>query len=239
MILAIDAGNTRIKWGVFENKWLAQGEIAHDQIATLSEVCKDYKPQQAVISNVAGNEIKQALQQHLQLGTLWVNASKQSCGVTNSYQTPEQLGSDRWAALIACWQLKKAACVVVSVGTAVTIDALSSNAEFLGGLIVPGLRLMQTTLAVNTAKLALLEGTHQTFPQNTGDAIYSGSLQAIAGAVLQMHSDLKNREKTAPLLLLTGGDALQLQPLLADKGAKVVENLVLDGLIHLHKEQRA
>lgn len=250
-VLAIDAGNTRIKWGVYQDKWLANGAFAlysiDGEIDALPELCRNFGVKQAVVSNVAGAEIRLAIQKQLdvmELDSMWVAASAQSCGVKNSYKVPHQLGSDRWAALIAAWQLKHAACVVVNAGTAITIDALTDEGVFMGGMILPGLYLMRTALAANTNGLGKVSGEQDSgmltlFPQNTGDAMISGAIQAISGAVVQMHSTLADYEKTAPHLLLTGGDTPALLAALADNApvdVEIVEHLVLEGLILIYKE---
>ncbi|HEY7986259.1 MAG TPA: type III pantothenate kinase [Methylophilaceae bacterium] len=241
-VLAVDAGNTRIKWGVYQDRWLANGAFAHDSMDLLPGLCSQFAVKQAVISNVAGTEVRLALQKQLdamELSSMWIAAGKESCGVKNSYKIPHQLGSDRWAALIAAWQLKHAACVVVNAGTAITIDALAGDGVFMGGMILPGLYLMRASLAENTAELEQVSGTLTLFPQNTGDAMMSGAIQAIGGAMVQMHDTLSVHEKTAPHLLLTGGDASTLYDALADKAPEnieIVENLVLEGLILIYKE---
>ncbi len=242
-VLAIDAGNTRVKWGVYQDKWLANGAVAHDALEGLPELCSRFGVKQAVVSNVAGTGIRLAVQKQLDvmaLDSMWVSAGARSCGVENSYKVPHQLGSDRWAALIAVWHMTQAACVVVNAGTAVTIDALTAEGVFKGGLILPGLNLMRASLAANTAGLEQVSGTFTLFPQNTGDAMVSGAIQAICGAVVQMHRALADDEKSAPRLLLTGGDTPALLAALsgnAPVAAECVEHLVLDGLIRIYKER--
>jgi type III pantothenate kinase len=236
VILAIDAGNTRIKWGVYDGGWLEQGAVAHDSLPALDQ----YHPslRQAVISNVAGPEVGATIlswiAQH-EIPGYWVTAQAQACGVTNGYSQPAQLGSDRWAALVAAWHLKQSACVVVSAGTALTVDALSSRGEFLGGLIVPGFAMMQQSLTANTAGVAAAGGRLVDFPLTTGDAVQSGALQAMAGAVERMQARLAVREKSKPHLLLAGGDAPVLKAALSGAG-EIVDNLVLDGLVLLAGE---
>jgi type III pantothenate kinase len=125
--------------------------------------------------------------------------------------------------------------VVVSAGTALTVDALSSRAEFLGGLIVPGLSMMKAALAANTAGVGPIDGQMREFPASTGDAVHSGALRAMAGAVEYICETLARREGTAPVLLLTGGDAEALQATLSGVG-EIVDNLVLEGLVLIAKE---
>lgn len=240
MILAIDAGNTRIKWGVHDGRgWSAQGVVGRDEAAQLAAGLRALPGiRQAVISNVAGTECRAALQKVLdQMGIAvrWVEAEAQACGVSNGYANPEQLGSDRWVALIAAWHSRQAACVVACAGTALTVDALSSRGRFLGGLIVPGLTMMKTALATNAAGLALHDGQLREFPATTGDAVHSGALRAMAGAVDRMRASLAACEGAEPLLLLAGGDAEPLQAALSGAG-EIVDNLVLEGLVMIAKD---
>jgi type III pantothenate kinase len=240
MILAIDAGNTRIKWGVHDGAgWLGQGVVRRDEVAHLAALLPDFpEVQQAVIASVTGAEADAALQAILDQRCIkpqWVKATAQACGVSNGYAYPEQLGCDRWAALIAAWKLKQAACVVASAGTALTVDALSSRGEFLGGLIVPGLAMMKEALSANTAGVSQLDGNLREFPATTGDAVHSGVLKAMTGAVEQMAASLEKREGSRPQLLLSGGDAAALQAALAGTG-EIVDNLVLEGLVLISKE---
>lgn len=237
MILAIDAGNTRIKWGVYDGSWLAQGVAG---LAELPVLIQQYPLlRQAVVSNVAGPQVDaniQALLEQHEIAIQWVSSQAQACGVTNGYAKPAQLGSDRWAALVAAWHLKQSACVVASAGTALAVDALSSRGEFLGGLILPGFTMMQQVLAANTAGVAAIDGHLEDFPKTTGDAVHSGALHAMAGAVERMQAMLAAREGTVPQLLLAGGDAPALQEVLSGAG-EIVDNLVLEGLILLAGER--
>jgi type III pantothenate kinase len=242
-LLAIDAGNTRIKWGVYQHdECLGSGALEHGKVNSLAELCVRYPIRQAVVSNVAGADVRHALEKLLkamELDALWVTATQHACGVSNSYHVPQQLGSDRWASLIAAWQRDHRACVIVNAGTAITIDALSGEGIFMGGLILPGLHLMKSALEENTAQLEQVSGTLTLFPQSTSDAMYNGAIMAIIGAVVQMLETLQKFEGVPPLLLLSGGDALILRPLLADKVAltlDIVDNLVLEGLVLLHRE---
>lgn len=155
-------------------------------------------------------------------------ARTEQCGVRNGYREPERLGSDRWAALIAARRQEHGPCLVVSCGTATTVDALSVDGEFLGGLILPGLALMQRSLSSNTAQLGMERGTAQDFPRTTADAIRSGVLQATLGAVRHQFELLQARQGEA-VCLLTGGAADELQAHL-DLPLVRVENLVLKGL---------
>ena len=158
----------------------------------------------------------------------FVTATAAQCGVRNGYQQPERLGSDRWAALIAAWNHVQGACLVVNCGTATTVDAISSQGEFLGGLILPGVSLMQHSLATNAAQLRAEQGMLQDFPRNTADAIHSGMLCATLGAIRHQF-DLLQARCGAIRCLLGGGAAGVVQPHL-DLPLERVDNLVLKGL---------
>lgn len=237
MILAIDAGNSRVKWGLYhQEEWLAQGSVSNADLAELPVQWTAHPPPEvAVISNVAGSSMASALELLLQSGpqkTYWVTPQKEQCGVTNGYVNPGQLGSDRWAALIAARDRVPTSCVVVSSGTALTVDALTAEGHFLGGFIVPGLRLLERTLAENTAAISLGAGRFHAFPDNTADACHSGALAALSGAVERMRRQLMQETGTDCPCLVSGGDAPLLLPLLASPVLHV-ENLVLEGLIRI------
>lgn len=237
MILAVDAGNSRIKWGLRDgDAWAAVGAVPTGDAAALSDVWMNLPhPTKAVVSNVGGEEIRTRLDQALaplRGQVLWTHASNEQCGVKNGYRTPSQLGSDRWAALIGAHSLTEAPCVTVCAGTALTADALDSDGRFLGGIIVPGLRLMESALVENTAALGPSEGRFAPFPDNTADAMRSGALLALAGAVERMLTQLEKQTGRVPACIVSGGDARTLLPLLPPQ-TQHVENLVLEGLIRI------
>jgi type III pantothenate kinase len=157
----------------------------------------------------------------------FVAAQAELCGVRNLYDQPEQLGSDRWAALIAAWHQVRRACLVVNCGTATTIDALSAQGEFIGGLILPGLTLMQQSLSQGTAQLSVSKGVVQNFPRNTADAIASGVLRATLGAIEHQFTLLQVDGEA--VCILTGGAADPLMHFL-QMPVQFEKNLVLKGL---------
>lgn len=257
-LLAIDAGNTRTKWALFDatGEVICQGVCANTDLASVEFLPKNTPCKQAIISNVAGAEVAQLLIekcQFLGLTITWAKASRLACHVKNNYANPSQLGTDRWTALIAAWSLYQASCVVVNLGTAVTIDALVSTndgAEFLGGLILPGLKLLQQILVNRTRDIASgvasKLGEIQRFPTNTADAIHTGAYLAISGAIAEMVEKLQDHLgiKEQVIIVLSGGDASLFLPLLAvkfntDAVKRVVQhdNVVLKGLYLLEREQ--
>lgn len=234
-VLAIDAGNTRIKWGWADAAgWLRQGWVDTAAAATLmSEWLEHESADRVVISNVAGGTVRDALScavARLSQRPEWLTAAPSRCGVRNSYADPAQLGSDRWAGLIGAWHLHGTACVVVNVGTTMTVDALSGEGVFLGGCIVPGPDLMRASLARNTAQLTAADGVYCYFPDKTVDAIASGIVNALAGAVERMLRHMEDAGTGTPLVVLSGGSGYLLEGRLSAR-TTLVDNLVLEGLL--------
>lgn len=229
MILCLDAGNSRLKYGLFDGDgWRKQGALSHkDFDALLAEL--PAKPTRIVACNVAGEAVRlriEALAGRLNLPLDWLTSSAAACGVSNGYDNPAQLGADRWAALIAARALHEGPCVAVMAGTATTIDALDGSGLFRGGLILPGLSLMRAALARNTADLPHAAGHYRPHPTNTDDAIVSGAIHATLGAIERMRAALGVETPC----LLSGGAASELAPQL-NAPDRLIDNLVLEGLV--------
>lgn len=229
MILCLDAGNSRLKYGLrSDDRWLAQGAIDYDAVDALLRTLPAV-PERILACNVAGTAARESIEGLAATADVtleWFASAATSCGVRNGYDRFAQLGADRWAALIGARSLHPGACVVVMAGTATTIDVLDHTGLFRGGLILPGLHLMQSALARNTADLPHARGSFRELPAtNTDDAIVSGALHATLGAVTRMRSTLGN----VATCLLSGGAAPALAPCI-EAPLKQVENLVLEGL---------
>lgn len=227
-VLCIDAGNTRLKWGLREDgRWIAQG-------TRLDAI--EARPVRILACNVAGDAPRRAIESFAAgagLAVEWVHSRAAQCGVTNGYDHPEQLGADRWAALIGARRLHGGDSLVVMSGTATTIDVLGADGGFRGGLILPGLTLMRDALAGGTANLPTAAGEFAVLPRNTFDAIASGALQATAGAIERMARIIEDGRD--PLCLISGGGAAALagvSPRLSF-AHRLVDNLVLEGLATL------
>jgi type III pantothenate kinase len=233
-LLAIDAGNSRIKWGLAEeDAWLERGAVATASAGDLEQALGHVTlPQRVVVSNVAGDRIAASIVAAVRrfgVAPINVTGRAEQCDVRSSYADPHQLGPDRWASLIGARARYDGPCVVVNAGTTMTVDALSSEGVFLGGFIVAGYGVMRGALAANTARLVLQEGRFSFFPDNTGDAIASGALNGLAGAIDRMARYMSEVGEGEPAVMLSGGDADLIAPLLSQR-VEVVDNLVLEGL---------
>lgn len=235
MILLVDAGNTRIKWRVIETGPgagpVAEGVVAHEEIGSLHGVFRLHPRLRRLVGcNVAGPEVAGRIAELAAAAGLvpeWLTPTARCCGVRNLYDDPAHLGADRWAALIGARRVHAGAALVVTAGTATTMDLLAADGAFLGGLILPGVDLMQRALAMRTAQLPLASGRFSPTPRNTADAIHTGCLQAQAGAVERMFRQLAGQP--GALCLLGGGAADSFAELL-EIPVQRIDNLVLVGL---------
>jgi type III pantothenate kinase len=229
-----------MKWALVQGtgvdaNWLAHGHCELEEIGTLSRTHwrRFVAPDRIVGSNVAGEAVRRRVEDEITrwgVDIEWIVAQEHECGVKSGYDKPSLLGSDRWAALVAARQrIPDQPCLVITVGTAVTMDCLDVNGTFLGGLILPGFRLLLDALESGTAGLRVPPGEFQDFPTNTSNALMSGGIHALAGAAQRMVTQLTARAGSAPYVLLAGGAAIKLAPYL-DFAFEHTDNLVLEGL---------
>ncbi|HEV7577482.1 MAG TPA: type III pantothenate kinase [Caldimonas sp.] len=251
--LAVDVGNTRLKWALYAMPapgavMLAHGAVFLEAIDELAEgQWRDLPtPSSMLGSIVAGEGIRRRAEEQLDIWDVeprWVVSSAAACGVVNGYDHPTRLGVDRWVALIGARHriLARGAprpILVVMVGTAVTVDALDAEGRFLGGLILPGFGLMLRALEMGTAGLKAPTGEAVDFPTNTSDALMSGGSDAIAGAVERMHRKLLKRTGQEPALVMSGGAAVKLASI-SDLRFESVETLIFEGLLQLQSKKLA
>ena len=237
MILAVDAGNSRVKWALHDGRsFVREGRVTHADLDALDAQWASLPaPSSVVIANVAGDQIGQRLRTFCarwQTAPRWASSVRSQAGVSNCYDEPSQLGVDRWAALIGARRFCSDACVVVNAGTATTIDALGAQGAFIGGIIVPGFDLMHESLASNTARLSAEHGDFTPFPRMTRDAITSGAIQALCGAVERMRDAMLTAGHREPVLIFSGG-AGELVARHMGKPVRIVDKLVLEGLVQI------
>ena len=245
-ILVLDVGNTRLKWGVYggmerDAPLLAHGAMLLEEVDQLRHALGPLeRPERVIGCVVAGAVVTARVCAELDalgLHCNWISAQAEQCGVRNGYAVPALLGADRWAALIGARQrLPQRAVLIVSVGTAVTMDCLSRDGHFIGGIILPGFGLMLKALEMGTAGLRVPEGEIRDFPTSTSDALMTGGALAIAGAARQMHAQLSRVDSGEVAVLLTGGAAPKLHDALGLPHAHV-EHLVFEGLLCIAAER--
>lgn len=239
MILLVDAGNTRIKWRIVSGCELqASGAVLTTQVATLEPAWCAYPLRGAVLSCVADAAARAGLVRlmaTLDIVARWVQPVREQYGLTNLYDTPEQLGADRYAALIAAARLQQRDCVVVGAGTATTVDMLGRNGVFLGGVIIPGADLMRAALLGGTGEVEARmrqvgsSATPTALPRDTDTAVAMGIALAQAGVVKAMCERMPGAPDQQPLVILTGGARDRLRGWLSNEVIEI-EDLVLEGL---------
>lgn len=248
MTLLLDAGNSAVKWALLVGDgFAATGRVLHrggaDVAAALSQAWQTLPaPTRAVGCSVAGAAVMEATERAARsrglAGVEWLRSQAAFRGavtLVNGYRDPQQLGADRWHALLgARARLPGDSLVVANAGTATTVDCLRATdvaARFVGGCIAPGVRLMLESLARGTAGLPLAQGEPAPFPDTTDSAIVTGVLDAQAGLVERVWRRFAATLDRPPRLLLAGGHAELLAGRLPAETAPVIEhNLVLRGL---------
>ena len=252
-LLALDVGNTRLKWALYDTprvgaKLLGHGAQFLENIEKLAEGdwSRLAQPKWVLGCVVAGDAVRRRVEQQLEMWDVhpqWVVSSTAEAGLTNGYDHPGRLGADRWVAMIGARQHVLATgaprpCVVVMVGTAVTVDALDTEGRFLGGLILPGHGIMLRALEGGTAGLRVPTGEVVDFPTNTSDGLTSGGTYAITGAMERMHRHLAARCGETPVTLMTGGAAWKVAPWLPIEH-ELVDSLIFDGLLAMQSHRLA
>lgn len=223
MILLLDIGNTRLKWGWLRDDTLTgSGAVTHsgDVATVIDALAGAPRPERVAAACVAGRQMAEALRAWA--STAWavdiefVRASAAAAGVLNGYSEPERLGIDRWVAAVGAFRQSGRAVCVVDCGSAITFDAVDAGARHLGGLIIPGLRLMRHALNQGTADLPLVDDRPvELFANGTVTAISSGTVLAAAAAVDKIASRMAAECGADTELWLTGGDAPRLLPYLS------------------------
>ncbi|HZF14826.1 MAG TPA: type III pantothenate kinase [Steroidobacteraceae bacterium] len=244
MNLLIDIGNSRIKWA-----WSDAGRVATDQISLAhgGEVGGEWlklatsaglRPERILVSNVAGARMAETLvrlsREAFSVSPDFAAVAAAAAGVTCAYRDPSQLGVDRWLAVIGAWTRAKRAVCVLDCGTATTVDAVDGDGLHLGGVILPGLDLMEDALLKRTSDISRVIGVAARaqatlFADNTAAAVRNGAAFATAALTERAATELERRSAGTPVIYVTGGNATRVAPCLL-RAHEVVPDLVLQGL---------
>lgn len=235
MKLLLDLGNTRLKWAmVAADSWTARGAVAWDEdiSAALAQAWRTLERPQRVLgaSVVDGSretQLERAVAESFERSVEWVRTPAEACGVRNAYAEPQRLGVDRFLAMVAARAAGQAPCVLAGIGTALTLDALAADGRHLGGLIAPGPLLMQQSLLGATVRVrSERHGVVRDIADNTADAVTSGCWQAVAALIERFAANVARQAGSPQHLLLDGGDAADLLPLLG-----IPAELTADGVL--------
>lgn len=244
--LAIDIGNTRLKWALYPHARPGAHPVAAgvEFLENIDRLADQHwatlpKPGRMLGCSVAADAVKRRVEEQMEelwdVPAHWVVASAAEAGVINGYDHPTRLGADRWVAMIGARHRMLAEgperpMVVVMIGTAVTVEAVDPYGRFLGGLILPGHGIMLRALESGTAGLHVPTGEVRQFPTNTSDALTSGGTYAIAGAIERMVQHVQRHCGAAPACYMTGGAGWKMAPHMSVP-FELVDSLIFDGLL--------
>ena len=220
MLIAIDIGNTKINIGFFtESGLLVQKMDAHPLLSTekyiaianrfIKENNIENPPEGIIISSVVPGHtrvLRKALKGLTGKEPLIVSC-KLRTGLKFNIPNPEKLGADRIANAAGAYECYKCPVAVVDFGTATTISIVDKKATYIGGAIMPGIRLMNESLAQGTSKLSEvhLKPPVSALGNNTVRCIQSGLFYGTAGAVERILSEIEKEAAIKLKFVITGG----------------------------------
>jgi type III pantothenate kinase len=238
MNLLIDCGNSFIKWALAtDESFIIESSCPSKEVLSLHDIWKRYDaPVRVIVSNVAGesiaSEIRKIVTSLWELDVEFIVSSKNCCGLTNSYHKPEQLGIDRWMAMVAAYQMTHSTVIVIDCGTAVTIDLVNEKGLYLGGVIMPGLSSAFQSLGADTDAVGVISDTEtftRTTAQSTEEAVQAGVLYGLAGGIERVVREHELLADKAASVFITGGDTESLTPYM--RISTILQtDLVLQGL---------
>ncbi|WP_328984009.1 type III pantothenate kinase [Thiorhodovibrio winogradskyi] len=224
MQLLIDIGNTSIKWALWDGTALSEMQRARHHGALPIDLLAAWEALESVhqvrICHVGPDAVKSAVT-HI-ARTLWqqtpefmvVDPSRSPVRI--AYTDPSRLGIDRWLSLCAAHQLYPGPKLIMHIGTAITYDALLGDGQHLGGHILPGIEALRDSL-LNTTQIPPQDRSDPNnglWGNNTGQCIAAACLHAPAALADRLWHQLRKQTTTTPRLLITGGDAERISPLL-------------------------
>lgn len=248
MKLLVDIGNSRVKWAfAVADRFVDQGEASGDVEGSLGVMLGSrYEPEEIRVANVAGadsgNRIAAILRERFRIRPVFAGSAAVGAGIRNGYNDPGQLGIDRWLALCGAFSRYKAPVCVVDAGTATTLDLITVDGRHKGGLILPGIEMMQQALLRGTGNLARLSASADpgldgrlhaaglssghvesriVLGRETAAAIRYGGLQATACLARQCMDELcadPSVDSVPGVLVVTGGAAPVLRAALLRLG---------------------
>lgn len=253
MLLAIDAGNTNIKLGLFQGaELLANWRLATDRSRTADEYGNDVrglfagmdvKQVEAIVITCVVPQLHDTLrvmsERYLELTPLFVDHTTKT-GLTILYDNPSELGADRIVNAVAAVEKYGAPCVVIDFGTATTFNAINSKREYLGGIIAPGLMTAADALFARAARLprVAIERPKKVIATSTIEAMKSGLFYGYGSLVDGLIERMLEEMEETPKVIATGGLA-ELMEHASRYKYQIDENLTLDGLRIVYELNKA
>jgi type III pantothenate kinase len=244
MLIAIDIGNSSINIGFFTKTGLFVLKIAtwplkppSEYSLILNRFIKEKniykKPKGVIISSVVPGhtEVLAEACKGLKPEDLLIMSPEIKTGLVYGIPKPEELGSDRIANAVAAYGLFKDSVAVVDFGTATTISIVGRGANYMGGAILPGVGLMNKSLAKGTSKLSeiFLSLPLSALGINTSGCIQSGIFYGSAGAIERLLQEIEKEVGFGLKIVVTGGYGGMISRFL-QREHTVRPNLTLEGL---------
>ncbi|HEY3497728.1 MAG TPA: type III pantothenate kinase [Polyangiaceae bacterium] len=251
MLLAIDIGNTHIKFGLFAGKKLEHKiRLVTDQQRTEDEygvLLVQALAQRGLVPESVDSAIVASVVPELTDGIVamvrrlfgrepLVLGPGLKTGMPILYDSPREVGPDRIADAVAAYERFHGAAIVVDFGTATTFNCISPKGEYLGGVIVPGIRVALDALLAAAAKLSRAELTEppRVLGRNTAHALQSGAVHGSASLVDGLVERLEAELGFPCEVIATGGLATVIAKH-SKKIGSVAPDLTLEGLRILHE----
>jgi type III pantothenate kinase len=244
-VLLVDIGNTRIKWVRLHGARLGRSQAAvHSGWGSATYYRRLFgrgaHPTRLWVTSVAGPRVDQALAaaaRRAGVPPTFVTVPRSGGGVKVGYLEPWRLGSDRFVAAVGAHELfPRSPVCVVGVGTAMTIDLLGGDGRHRGGVIIPAPDLMVDTLLTRTHGIQRRaqggrpgRAAARLFARSTRAGLEQGARYAAAALIDRAVEEAYALLMRRPLVVLTGGQAAVVRPLLRSS-CVVVPDLVLRGL---------
>lgn len=237
MNLLIDLGNTRLKWALWgQGRRSMGGVFAHADTSLEAALSNNWtalpKPEAIFVASVVKStleeELTRLLESHFEQTAEFVRSPAQALGIRNAYAEPQRLGVDRFLGMAALHAAAPRAQILVSCGTALTLDALTAEGQHLGGLIAPSPTLMRRSLGTATARVGEHAGELVEIADNTADAAWSGCLLSTVALIERFRHQVAQRIGTPVAVVGDGGGLDEWLALLPD--VERGRDLVLRGL---------
>ncbi|MBA1275646.1 type III pantothenate kinase [Stutzerimonas azotifigens] len=240
MILELDCGNSYIKWRLvppiaalapIDGRAVDIGQLL-DQVDTSAKCGLEKCRLVSVRSDSETDAIALRVSSELGVEVLRAMPATTLGGVTNGYLEPERLGLDRWLAMVAAFSLRRRACLVFDLGTAITVDLIAIDGRHLGGFITPGIPLMRDQLFGHTRRIRY-EGPAESVlsdvspGRSTAQAVEAGCLLMVRSYIGAQLDEASARLGNAFDVYATGGDAALVSDL---PGVTCIPDLVFRGL---------
>jgi len=241
-MLLIDIGNSRIKWAAWQNNQMvgyssmaySEDNLQEGLIKNLSGISRTGFDQQRVcVCSVASESINQLVfrwfETHWQISAEFIETQNRQCGVVNAYHKTSDLGVDRWLGMLAAYQRHKKAVCIIDCGTAVTFDVVNETGQHLGGLIMPGLQMMQQALLIGTQRIDSIQGQVSSLADNTQDAVIGGCTHLLVSGLDGLYRKYSKQFDGELMCVMTGGDGEKLSNAM-ESNCHYEEDLILYGL---------